>query len=129
MALHRKIAFLLVSICASDTVSNVTQGRIIPCLVSTFQAIDELVDENDRRHALEIDGGSDLAEPTIEYVLYGMCALFKLNFSLPVKTVLFVDINFWCNTSHRLRKSLPCLMCLILGYISEKYLTFLLFVY
>jgi hypothetical protein len=54
-------------------VSNVTQGRIIPRLVSTFQAIDELVDENDRRHALEMDGGSDLAEHTIEYVLYGMC--------------------------------------------------------
>lgn len=57
--------------------SNVTQGRIIPRLVSTFQSIDELVDEIDRRHALEIDGGSDLAEHTMEYVLRGMRTLLQ----------------------------------------------------
>lgn len=38
--------------------SNVTQGRIIPRLVSLFQSIDELVDENDRRNALENDDDS-----------------------------------------------------------------------
>jgi hypothetical protein len=47
-------------------VLNVTQGRIIPRLVSTFQSIEEVVDENDRRRALEIDGGSDLTEHSIE---------------------------------------------------------------
>jgi hypothetical protein len=70
-------SYQLVSVCYSNTVSNITQGRIIPRLVSTFQPIDELVDENDRRHALEIDGGSDLVEYTIEYVLHGICTLLQ----------------------------------------------------
>jgi hypothetical protein len=38
-----------------DLTSNITQGRIIPRLVSMFQSIDELVDEHDRRCALEVD--------------------------------------------------------------------------
>jgi hypothetical protein len=41
-----------------DLTSNITQGCIIPCLVSMFQSIDELVDENDHRCALEVDESS-----------------------------------------------------------------------
>jgi hypothetical protein len=39
-----------------DLTSTITQGRVISRLVSMFQSIKELVDENDRRRALEIEG-------------------------------------------------------------------------
>jgi len=50
-----------------DLTSNITLGRVIPRLVSMFQSIDELVDENDRRCALEIDGIIDLGGYSLEY--------------------------------------------------------------
>lgn len=48
-----------------DLPSNVTQGRVICRLVAMFDSVDELVEENDRRHALE-----DEEEPTPEYFLF-----------------------------------------------------------
>jgi hypothetical protein len=50
--------FLLLGSIHRDITSHVTQGQIIPCLVSLFQSIDELVDENDRRtaHKMEDNG-------------------------------------------------------------------------
>jgi hypothetical protein len=38
-----------------DLTSTITQGRVISRLVSMFQSIEELVDENDCRRALEIE--------------------------------------------------------------------------
>lgn len=54
-----------------DIASTVTQGRVICRLVSMFQPVDELVDENDRRRALELDQGEEEEEHvefTAEYV-------------------------------------------------------------
>lgn len=45
--------------------SNVTQGRVIPRLVSAFQSIEELVDENDHRLALA-DDESNVDEHSVE---------------------------------------------------------------
>jgi len=55
---------------ARDISSTVTQGRVICRLVSMFQSVDELVDENDRRRALELDQGEEEehVEFTAEYV-------------------------------------------------------------
>jgi hypothetical protein len=50
---------------ARDSTSNVTQGRVICRLVSMFQSIDELVEENDRRCSLEADG-DDILEYTLQ---------------------------------------------------------------
>lgn len=47
-----------------DLNSHITQGRVIGRLVSMFQSIEELVDENDRRGALEIEGQDE--EHTLE---------------------------------------------------------------
>jgi hypothetical protein len=51
--------------CGRDLASHVTQGRAISRLVSMFQSIEELVDDNDCRRAQEIEGLSD-AEDDIE---------------------------------------------------------------
>lgn len=55
----------------SNAQSNVTQGRVLCRLVSMFESVDELVEESDRRHALEADAELDdeLPEPTPEYRL------------------------------------------------------------
>lgn len=52
-----------------DTVSTVTQGRVICRLVSMFQSIDELVDENDRRRALALDEDEDGDREETDYPL------------------------------------------------------------
>jgi hypothetical protein len=44
--------------CNRELASNVTQEQVIGCLVSMFQSIKELVDENDHRRVLEVDGSS-----------------------------------------------------------------------
>jgi hypothetical protein len=46
-----------------DLNSTITQGRVITRLVSMFQSIEELVDENDRRRALEIEGHDEEHSP------------------------------------------------------------------
>jgi len=48
-----------------DSTSNVTQGRIICRLVSMFQSIEELIEENDRRCSQEVDG-EDISEYTLQ---------------------------------------------------------------
>lgn len=51
-----------------DKNSYITQGRAICRLVSLYDTIDEMVDENDRREALEADGETD-GRHTLEYVI------------------------------------------------------------
>ena len=58
---------------ARDTASTITQGRVICRLVSMFQSIEELVQENDRRSFLQLhidddDDDSDSEDHTLEYV-------------------------------------------------------------
>jgi len=48
---------------ARDVPSTITQGRVICRLVSMFQSVDELVDENDRRRALELDQDEEEEQP------------------------------------------------------------------
>ena len=63
----------------SDLQSNVTQGRIIPRLVSMFDSVDEMVEENDRRRLEEDLPPEDKDPPTPEYVstLYWMDGIFR----------------------------------------------------
>jgi hypothetical protein len=53
----------------SNAKSNVTQGRVICRLVSMFESVDELVEENDRRRTLEAESELDEEPPehTLEY--------------------------------------------------------------
>jgi hypothetical protein len=51
--------------CGRDLASHITQGRAISHLVSMFQSIEELVNDNDCWCAQEIEGLSD-AEDDIE---------------------------------------------------------------
>lgn len=53
----------------SDTVTGTTQGRVLCRLVSMFDSIDALVDENDRRRTLAMD--MEEVEETQESVLPG----------------------------------------------------------
>lgn len=41
----------------SNVVSNITQGRAICRLVSMFETVDDLVEENDRRLSLAAEDG------------------------------------------------------------------------
>ena len=52
----------------SDLQSNITQGRIIPRLVSMFDSVDEMVEENDRRQLDEDLLPEDRDQPTPEHV-------------------------------------------------------------
>ena len=50
--------------------SNITQGRVICRLISMFESVDELIEENNRQRALELDTESDSefqTEHTLEY--------------------------------------------------------------
>jgi hypothetical protein len=85
----------------SDAQSNVTQGRVICRLVSMFESVDELIEENDRRRTLEVETEPDndnVLESTSEY------------YFIPVKTLLYLcfisgslgsieDMNYFCATS------------------------------
>ena len=58
---------------ARDVPSTITQGRVICQLVSMFQSVDELVNENDHHHVLELDQDEKEewpcdVDPTPEYV-------------------------------------------------------------
>jgi hypothetical protein len=52
----------------SDLQSNITQGRIIPRLVSMFDSVDEMVEENDRRRLDEDLPLENRDQPTSEHV-------------------------------------------------------------
>lgn len=53
----------------SDAQSNVAQGRIISQLVSLFDSVDEMVEENDRRH-LEREDEINENQTKLEYVFF-----------------------------------------------------------
>jgi hypothetical protein len=53
-----------------DLTSNITLGQVIPHLVSLFQSIDEVVNENDHQHALETNDNIDLSGYSLEYKFY-----------------------------------------------------------
>jgi hypothetical protein len=56
-----------------DMASVVTQGRAICRLVSLFQSVEELVDENDRRQSLQLDedeSRGQAIEHTLEYIYF-----------------------------------------------------------
>lgn len=56
--------------CSSDVVSNVTQGRAICRLVSMFETVDDLVEENDRWLSFEEDDdGANLQPFTLQWVI------------------------------------------------------------
>lgn len=50
-----------------DTVSYITQGRVIGRLVSLFEPVETLVDENDRRRRIAVDEDDpSLVDHTLE---------------------------------------------------------------
>lgn len=51
---------------ARDIISHVTQGRAICRLVSLFEPIESLVDENDRRRRIALTDNVDRPEYTLE---------------------------------------------------------------
>lgn len=60
------LAYLILLDC-SDTTTGITQGRVLCRLVSMFDSVDTLVDENDRRRTLMMD--MEDVEETLELVL------------------------------------------------------------
>lgn len=51
---------------ARDVISHVTQGRAICRLVSLFEPIESLVDENDQRRHIALTDDADRPEDTLE---------------------------------------------------------------
>lgn len=49
--------------CGREVVSNANTGRLICRLVSMFEKVEELVDEKDRRRALELEEAEEGIDP------------------------------------------------------------------
>lgn len=57
---------LLLETRARDVISHITQGRVICRLVSLFEPVESLVDENDRRRRIALTDEVDHPEYTLE---------------------------------------------------------------